>query len=69
MATCRNKMFTDEELYMISEGLLSLIRNISNAKSQVLTEKASKVLDDEIHRIIELNDKVCNTKGEKNGKI
>ena len=58
-------MFTDEELYMISEGLLSLIRNARNAQNQVITENASKAIDDEICRIVELNNKVCNAHTRK----
>lgn len=54
------KQFTDEELYMLSDGVLALIRNINEAIKLVSDGKSIEVLGDTLTKYRELNKKICN---------
>lgn len=51
--------FTDNELSMISDGLIALIRDAGEAKKLVRREQAQLSIDEEIKRLVALNSKVC----------
>lgn len=51
-------MFTYEELFILSSGLLVLIDNISQAKKLVYEEKSQAALDEELKLYQELNTKL-----------
>ena len=53
------KQFTDEELYMLSDGMLALIRNTDEAMKLVSDGKSIKVLRDTLTKYRELNSKIC----------
>ena len=54
------KQFTDEELYMLSDGVLALIRNTNEAMKLVPDGKSIEVLGDTLTKYRELNKKICN---------
>lgn len=51
--------FTDNELRMISDGLIALIRDAGEAKKLVHREQTQLSIDEEIKRLVALNSKVC----------
>ena len=51
--------FTDDELYMLSDGLLALIRNVNNASKLVCHSKTLDALETELEKYKELNTKIC----------
>lgn len=51
--------FTAEELNMISDGLIALIRDAGEAKKLVHREQTQLSIDEEIKRLVTLNSKVC----------
>lgn len=51
-------MFTHEELFILSSGLLQLINNVSKAKQLVFEEKSQMALDEELKMYQELNSKL-----------
>lgn len=51
--------FTQEELSMISDGLIALIRDAGEAKKLVHRERTQLSIDEEIKRLVTLNSKVC----------
>ena len=53
------KHFTDEELYMLLDGVLALIRNTNEAMKLVSDWKSIKVLRDTLTKYRELNSKIC----------
>ena len=53
------KQFTDDELYILSDGLLALIRNVNNASKLVCASKTLDAHEEEIKRYRELNTKIC----------
>ena len=53
------KQFTDEELYMLSDGVLALIRNTNEAIKLVSDRKSTEVLGDTRTKYRELNKKIC----------
>ena len=53
------KQFTDEELYMLSDGVLALIRNTNEAIKLVSDGKSIEVLEDILKKYRELNKKIC----------
>ena len=53
------KQFTDEELCMLSDGMLALIRNTNEAMKLVSDWKSIKVLRDTLTKYRELNSKIC----------
>ena len=53
------KQFTDEELYMLSDGVLALIRNTNEAMKLVSDVKSIEVLVDTLTKYRELNKKIC----------
>ena len=58
----RNKtetQFTDDELYMLSDGMLALIRNINKAAKLVCDSKTLDTLEVELEKYRELNTKIC----------
>ena len=55
----KQKQFTDDELYILSDGLLALIRNVNEASKFVCSSKSLDVLEKEYEKYKELNAKVC----------
>ena len=53
------KQFTDDELYMLSDGVLALIRNANEAIKLVSDGKSIEVLEDILKKYRELNKKIC----------
>ena len=53
------KQFTDDELYMLSDGVLALIRNTNEAIKLVSDGKSIEVLGDTLTKYRELNKKIC----------
>lgn len=53
------KQFTDDELYILSDGLLALIRNVNNAARLVCNNKTFDAIDEELQAYRKLNEKVC----------
>ena len=53
------KQFTDDELYMLSDGVLALIRNTNEAMKLVSDGKSIEVLGDTLTKYRELNKKIC----------
>lgn len=51
--------FTDDELYILSDGMLALIRNTNEAVKLVSDGKSIEVLGDTLTKYIELNKKIC----------
>lgn len=51
--------FTSKELSMISDGLIALIRDAGEAKKLVHREQTQLSIDEEIKRLVALNNKVC----------
>lgn len=51
-------MFTDKELFILSDGILRLIEDIGNAKRLVHEESSIAALDNEIKIYQELNTKI-----------
>ncbi len=51
--------FTRHELYLISEGLIQLIKRASAARSLVSYDEAQKLINVHIEELQELNSKVC----------
>ena len=51
--------FTDEDLYMLSDGVLALIRNTNEAMKLVSNGKSIEVLGDTLTKYRELNKKIC----------
>ena len=47
--------FEYEELFVLSNGLIELINNVSNAKKLVYDEKSHAALDEELKMYQELN--------------
>lgn len=52
--------FSDEELNIMSDGILSLIHNVNEAIRLTRDEKAQDVLRDANRKYRELNSKICN---------
>ena len=51
--------FTDDELYILSDGMLALIRNINKAAKLVCDSKTLDALENELKKYRELNSKIC----------
>ena len=51
--------FTDEDLYMLLDGVLALIRNTNEAMKLVSDGKSIEVLGDTLTKYRELNKKIC----------
>lgn len=51
--------FTDDELIMLSNGILALIRDAGEAKKLVHREQTQLSIDEEIKQLTALNSKVC----------
>ena len=51
--------FTDEELTMLSNGILALIHNAGTAKTLVIDSKTHAAIDAEIEKLVALNSKIC----------
>lgn len=62
MITRRTRMdFSEDERYIISEGLITLMTNVNALKSILHDIEANQALDAYIQKIKNLNDKVCQT--------
>lgn len=55
----KTEQFTDDELYILSDGLLALIRNVNNAARLVCNNKTLDAMDEELQTYRKLNEKVC----------
>ena len=51
--------FTEEELTMLSNGILALIHNAGTAKTLVTDNKTYAAIDAEIEKLVALNTKIC----------
>lgn len=51
--------FTDEELTILSNGILALIHNAGIAKTLVSDSITHTVIDAEINKLVTLNNKIC----------
>ena len=51
--------FTDDELYMLSDGMLALIRDINAAMKLVHDKQSVETLGNELSKYRELNKKIC----------
>lgn len=51
--------FTDDELYILSDGILSLIRNTNEALKLVYDRKSIEILQETQKRYKNLNTKIC----------
>ena len=58
MANNKNQ-FTDDELYILSDGVLALIRNTNEAIKLVSDLKSIEILEDTLTKYRELNKKIC----------
>ena len=58
MANNKNQ-FTDDELYILSDGVLALIRNTNEAMKLVSDGKSIEVLGDTLTKYRDLNKKIC----------
>ena len=54
-----NKQFTDDELYMLSDGILALIRSTNEALRLVCDSKSIEVLQESQKKYKDLNAKIC----------
>lgn len=52
--------FTDQELELLSLGILRLIEDAGKAKAMVTSPAAHKAIDNEIAVLRYLNTKICN---------
>lgn len=55
-----DKLFSDEELKIMSDGILALIHNVNEAIRLTVDEKAKDALYEANRRYRELNSKICN---------
>lgn len=55
-----DRLFSDEELNIMSDGILALIHNVNKAIQLTRDEKAQDALRDANKRYRELNSKICN---------
>ena len=51
--------FTQEELIVMSNGILALIRDAGEAKKLVNSKEAHNVIEQEISDLVSLNSKLC----------
>ena len=58
MANNKNQ-FTDDELYILSDGVLALIRNTNEAMKLETKKKSIEVLGDALTKYRDLNKKIC----------
>lgn len=56
--------FTQEELIMLSNGILALINNAGIAKTQVSKNSTKVIIDMEINELVSLNNKICSAMEE-----
>ena len=54
-----NKQFTDDELYMLSDGMLALIRNTNQALHLTSDKSCIEALENLNKKYRELNTKIC----------
>lgn len=53
------KQFTYDELYMLSDGILALIRSTNETLGRVCDSKSIEILLESKNRYKELNEKIC----------
>ena len=51
--------FTNEELYLLSQGVIELIRKATEVKSFIYDKKTEEVIDSYQEKLTNLNTKVC----------
>lgn len=51
--------FAEEELTILSNGILALIHNAGTAKTLVTDNKTHAAIDAEIEKLVALNTKIC----------
>ena len=56
--------FTQEELILLSNGILALINNAGVAKTQVSKNSTKLMIDLEINELVSLNNKICSAMEE-----
>lgn len=59
MENNNNKQFTDDELYMLSDGMLALIRNTNQALQLTSDKSCIEALENLNKKYRELNTKIC----------
>lgn len=56
--------FTEEELLILSEGILSLIQNADNGLALIKNQAVHEIMANELQRYTDLNAKVCMMMGQ-----
>ena len=51
--------FTHDELTMLSDGILSMMENTSKAMAMIKSSEAHEILEKELERYCQLNNKIC----------
>ena len=59
MENNNNKQFTNNELNMLSDGILTMIENVNEALKLVRDSESIKVLQESQEKYKELNAKIC----------
>ena len=54
--------FTRDELIMLSDGILSMMENTSKAMALIKNSEAHEILEKELERYCQLNNKICDMK-------
>ena len=52
-------IFTDKELYILSDAMLCLIRQTNKSMKEVYDKESIKALENAVNQYRELNTKVC----------
>ena len=69
MENNNNKQFTDDELYMLSDGILALIRNTNQALQLTSDKSCIEALENLNKKYRELNTKICGMLEQKGVNI
>lgn len=51
--------FTYDELIMLSDGILSMMENTNKALALIKSSEAHEILEKELERYCQLNNKIC----------
>jgi hypothetical protein len=57
--------FTRDELIMLSDGILSMMENTNKALALIKSSEAHNILEKELEKYRQLNNKVCGMMGEE----
>ena len=55
----RTGCFTHDELTMLSDGILSMMENTGKAMAMIKSSEAHDILEKELERYCQLNNKIC----------